>query len=67
MDLTVPKDWKQVSPELFNEFLTVCDDYRSEGWANGIAYYFSRNKDRFGFQVDFAGASTFWLDPKFLA
>lgn len=66
MDKSIPAHWKQVTQELFNEFLTICNDYRSDGWANGIVYYFVYNGEQFGFQYDVAGAPTFWLDPKFL-
>lgn len=67
MNMTIPENWRQVTPDLFNEFLTLCADYRSDGWANGIVYYFRHNGDRFGFQQDVVGSPTYWLDPQFLA
>jgi len=42
-----PNDWKEVSVNDFENFLTSCADYTRTAWSNGAVYEFRHNGQRF--------------------
>ncbi len=50
-----------------NGYLTVCNDYVRDGWANGARYRFRWNMEEFAFVDDTSNPPVVWVNPKFLA
>jgi hypothetical protein len=52
MDIPPPKDWKEVDPIDFQNYLSSCPDYLKDSYSNGTYYRFRHNKEKFAFQPD---------------
>lgn len=52
MNAYIPNDWMRVHRDQFKRYLETCNDYRTDGYANGIVYYFTHNGQRFAIDCE---------------